>query len=136
LNAADATVRYWGCIGLGNVANQIPPANRDGAVSGLRICLKDESENVRIAAARSLCHLDYADEALPVLVAVLDDGSQWARVHAANVLDEINEQARPVIAAMQRNKAYRKGLVADGKYTVRVLNHALNELLETTETVQ
>jgi len=44
------------------------------------------------------------------------------------VLDEIDEQARPVIEGMKRNNAYRKGLVADGKYTVRVLNLALNEL--------
>ena len=80
--------------------------------------------------------MDFAEEALPVLVEVLDDGTQWARVHAANVLDEINAQARPVIAAMKRNKAYRKGLVAEGKYTVRVLNRALNELEGTNNTVK
>ena len=52
------------------------------------------------------------------------------------MLDEINEQARPALTGMQRNRAYRKGLVADGKYTVRVLNRALNELLGTNETVK
>ena len=75
------------------------------------------------------------EQALPVLVAVLDDGSQWARVHAANVLDEIDEQARPALDGMKRNNAYRKGFVADGKYTVRVLNRALNELLGTNNSV-
>ncbi|MAR12325.1 MAG: hypothetical protein CL681_20440, partial [Blastopirellula sp.] len=60
---------------------------------------------------------------------------QWARVHAAVVLDELDEQARPVIDAMQRNKAYRDGFVARGKYTVRVLNRALNELQGTQHTV-
>lgn len=135
LNAADATVRYWACVGLGNIAEQLPASQRNNAAAGLRVCLKDESENVRVAAARAMCHMDLASEALPTLVAVLDDGSQWARVHAANVLDEIDEQARPVLDAMTRNKAYRKGLVADGKYTVRVLNRALNELLGTNNTV-
>lgn len=51
------------------------------------------------------------------------------------MLDEIDDQARPVLAAMKRNKAYRKGLVANGKYTVRVLNRALNELEGTANTV-
>ena len=132
----DATVRYWACVGLGNNAKEIPASQKEKAAVGLRACLKGESENVRVAAARALCHMDLAKEALPVLVEVLDNGSQWARVHAANVLDEINAQARPVIAAMKRNKAYRKGLVAEGKYTVRVLNRALNELEGTNNTVK
>jgi arylsulfatase A-like enzyme len=135
LKEEDATVRYWGCIGLGNIAKQIPASHKDSAAAGLRVCLQDESENVRVAAARALCHMNLAEEALPTLVAVLDDGSQWARVHASNVLDEIDDQARPVLAALKRNNAYRKGLVADGKYTVRVLNRALNELEGTSNTV-
>ena len=66
---------------------------------------------------------------------MLDDGTQWARVHAANVLDEIDDQTRPVLATMKRNNAYRKGFVTAGKYTVRVLNRALNELLGTNNAV-
>jgi uncharacterized sulfatase len=50
-------------------------------------------------------------------------------------LDEIDEQARPALPAMQRNKAPRAGFVANGKYTVRVLNRALNELLGTSDVV-
>jgi len=136
LQGKDATIRYWACVGLGNNAKQIPASQKEKAAVGLRACLKDESENVRVAAARALCHMNLEKEALPVLVEVLDDGTQWARVHAANVLDEIDEQARPVLVAMKRNKAYRKGLVAEGKYTVRVLNRALNELEGTNNTVK
>lgn len=136
LQDKDATIRYWACVGLGNIAREIPASQKDKAASGLRVLLMDESENVRVAAARALCHMNLASEALPVLVEVLDNGTQWARVHAANVLDEINAQARPVIAAMKRSKAYRKGLVAEGKYTVRVLNRALNELEGTNNTVK
>ncbi|MBI1313035.1 sulfatase-like hydrolase/transferase [bacterium] len=126
----DAAVRYWAAIGLGNLGKEAVKS-----APSLKQTLHDDSENVRVAAARALCRMDQPDDALPVLVEVLDHGSQWARVHAANVLDELDEQARPVLDAMQRNKAYRKGLVADGKYTVRVLNRALNELLGTNETV-
>lgn len=125
-----ATIRYWCAIGLGNLGTEAV-----GAESDLKAILDDESESVRVAAARALCCMGKPDEALPVLVDVLDHGSQWARLHAANVLDEIDEQARPVIDAMERNKAYRKGLVADGKYTVRVLNRALNELQGTNNQV-
>jgi len=130
LKDSDAAVRYWAAIGLGNLGKQAVTS-----APFLKRVLNDESENVRVAAARALCRMELPDEALPVLVEVLDNGSQWARVHAANVLDELDYQARPVLAAMQRNKAYRKGFVADGKYTVRVLNRALNELEGTKNTV-
>ena len=130
LKDKDAAVRYWAAVGIGNLGTAGSAAKDD-----LKFLLTDDSENVRVAAARALCRMNEPDEALRVLVAVLDDGSQWARVHAANVLDEIDEQARPVLAAMKRNKAYRKGFVADGKYTVRVLNRALNELLGTKNVV-
>jgi len=126
----DSTVRYWAAVGLGNLGES---ARR--AEEALEAVLDDESENVRTAAARALCRMNRPAKALPVLVDVLDNGSQWARVHAANVLDELDEQARPVIEAMQRNKAYRKGFVAEGKYTVRVLNRALNELQGTNHSV-
>jgi arylsulfatase A-like enzyme len=130
LKDGDAAVRYWAAVGIGNLGTAGSAAKDD-----LAAALKDESENVRVAAARALCRMNEPSEALPVLVAVLDDGSQWARVHAANVLDEIDDQARPVLDGMKRNNAYRKGFVADGKYTVRVLNRALNDLLGTNNSV-
>ncbi len=130
LKDSDAAVRYWAAIGLGNLGKQAVTS-----APFLRRVLKDDSENVRVAAARALCRMELPDEALPVLVDVLDNGSQWARVHASNVLDEMDNQARPVLDAMKRNKAYRKSFVADGKYTVRVLNRALNELEGTNNSV-
>ncbi|MEO2009646.1 MAG: sulfatase-like hydrolase/transferase [Pirellulaceae bacterium] len=131
LDDSDPVVRYWGAIGCGNLPNATKTA-----IPKLRALLKDDSENVRIAAARALCHLGKSAEALPTLVGVLDNGSQWARVHAANVADEIDELARPIVPDLQRNLAYRKEFVADGKYTVRVLNRALNELLGTDRQVK
>lgn len=126
----DAAVRYWAAVGIGNLGTAGSAAKND-----LTLALADDSENVRVAAARALCRMNEPNEALPVLVAVLDSGTQWARVHAANVLDEIDEQARPVLDGMKQNNVYRKGFVADGKYTVRVLNRALNELLGTNNVV-
>lgn len=126
----DAAVRYWAAVGIGNLGTAGSAAKDD-----LTFALTDDSESVRVAAARALCRMNEPSEALRVLVAVLDDGTQWARVHAANVLDEIDDQARPVLDGMKQNNIYRQGFVADGKYTVRVLNRALNELLGTNNAV-
>jgi uncharacterized sulfatase len=74
--------------------------------------------------------------ALPVLIDILDEGTQWARVQASVVLDEMDEQARPVIADMKRHLTPKEGFVQGGKYTVRVLNRALNELEGTNNEVR
>lgn len=130
LGDSDAAVRYWAATALGNLG-----ADAIEVKEQLRPLLVDPSPVVRVAAARAFGRLGDPESALPVLVEVLDNGAQWARVHAANVLDEMDEQARPAVAAMERNKAYREGMVAKGKYTVRVLNRALNELLDTDDVV-
>ena len=44
------------------------------------------------------------------------------------VLDEIDEQARPVIESMRQALTPRPDLYAKGKYVVRVINRALNQL--------
>lgn len=136
LGDADPGVRYWAAIGIGNIDFSKTKERKSKAESSILSRLTDSVDDVRIAAARALCKMDAPEKALPVLVDILDDGSQWARVHAANVLDEIDEQASPVIAAMKRNLAYRPKLVADGKYTVRVLNRAINELEGTNNRVK
>lgn len=133
LRHENATVRYWAATGIGNRTGlaetfQIP-------TSQLVQLLDDESANVRVAAARALAGLGQQQLALNALTRVLDDGTQWARLHAAIVLDEREAAAAPAIEAMKRNKAYRDGMVAKGKYTVRVLNKALNDLEGTRNTV-
>jgi uncharacterized sulfatase len=131
VESQEPVVRYWAAVGIGNLG-----IRAKSAASLMEGLLDDESENVRVAAARALCRMDRPKKALPVLVAVLDEGSQWARVHAANVLDEIEDQARPVIDDMKRHLVPREDLVQKGKYTVRVLNRALNELLGTNNEVR
>jgi hypothetical protein len=74
-------------------------------------------------------------KALTTLVAILDEGSQWARVQASNVLDEMDDLALPVVDDMKRNLEPREDLVQGGKYTVRALNRALNELQGTANQV-
>jgi uncharacterized sulfatase len=127
----DAAVRYWAATGIGNLGREAP-----SSTSLMEELLNDESESVRIAAARALCHMDRSEDALPTLVEILDNGSQWARLHAAIVLDEIENQALPAVEEMKRHLTPRQHLVQRGKYTVRALNRALNELLGTNNQVR
>ena len=127
----DAAVRYWGAVGIGNLGREA-----ESAVDAVTEALKDDSAVVRIAAARALCHMGQAGKALPLLERELHEGTQWERLHAAIVLDEIDKMALPVVDAMKRALGYQKGFLAAGKYRVRVTNRALNELLGTNNTVK
>lgn len=131
LHNDDSTIRYWGATGLGNIGE---PARTDGAHEVEKL-LTDESSAVRTAAARALCRMGLPDEALPVLITELTRGAQWERLHAANVLDEIDEQARPVLEEMKAGLEYQPGFNSKGKYRVRVINRALNELQGTANRV-
>jgi uncharacterized sulfatase len=126
----DAAVRYWAAIGIGNIGRDAKPA-----ADRMIAALNDDSDSVRIAAARALCHLGQVDKALPVLVRELADGPQWTRLNAAIVLDEIDEDARPAIDALQAAMKPRTELYAGGKYVVRVVNRALNQLNNTNNVV-
>lgn len=119
----DAAVRYWGAVGIGNIGK---PAVK--AADRMEAALKDDSAAVRIAAARALGRLGFPEKALSVLTRELDRGAQWERLQAAIVLDELGEQARPVVKAMHAALVPREELYANGKYVVRVINRALNQL--------
>lgn len=88
------------------------------------------SPSVRIAAARAAARLGEVDAALGVLQNELQSDHQWGRLAAAIVLDEMNEQARPAIGALE-------GALQDqpNKYIVRVANRAINELNGTNHKV-
>ncbi|MEM0896668.1 MAG: sulfatase-like hydrolase/transferase [Verrucomicrobiota bacterium] len=128
----DSAVRYWAATGIGSIGK---PAQEEGGSLMINM-LKDPSSAVRTAAARALCRMGEPDEALPVLLQELTTGTQWERLYAALVLDEIDEQARPVAEAMKVGLEYQKGFNSDGKYRVRVTNRALNELHGTNNEVK
>ena len=130
LKDPDTAVRYWGATGLGNIG--LPAKSAHDA---LRDRLTDSSPAVQIAAARALARLNDAETALPVLTRILADGEQWERLQAAIVLDEMDEQARPALDEMHAALTPREELYANGKYTVRVINRALNQLEATDREV-
>jgi len=129
LNETDAIVRYWAAIGLGNLArNGKSPKD---CIEPLHAALKDDAPCVRIAAARALLRIGETKSALETLRQELAGDQQWARLRAAIVLDEAEEQARPLIPDLQ---ACLTG--QPNKYITRVANRAINELLGTNNTVK
>ena len=65
---------------------------------------------------------------MPVLSGELKNGQQWERLQAAIVLDEIGPPALPVLEEIRAAMTLREELYSGGKYTVRVINRALNRL--------
>ncbi|MCM8524916.1 MAG: sulfatase-like hydrolase/transferase [Lentisphaeraceae bacterium] len=129
----DSAIRYWGATGIGNLG---PELVGDSKIEEIMLkMLNDESSTVRTAAARALCRINKPEKALTVLINELKTGAQWERLHAAIALDEIDEQARPVIEQMKEGLKYQKGFNSNGKYRVRVTNRALNELNGTNNEV-
>ena len=98
--------------------------------------LGDDSGSVRVAAARALARMGHAGRGLPLLVRELREGPQWVRLGAAVVLGEMDADARPALDAMTEALEPRVELFSQGKYTVRVINRAINELLGTNRTVK
>ncbi|MEM8733585.1 MAG: sulfatase-like hydrolase/transferase [Planctomycetota bacterium] len=122
----DATIRYWGATGLGNIGT---PA-REASSQTMRDLLDDVSPSVRIAAARALCRQGHLDEGLKQLSSELESEHQWGRLAAAIALDELDEEARPVLDALQAALVDQPN-----KYIVRVANKAVNDLLGTSNKV-
>lgn len=128
----DSAVRYWAAVGMGNLG---AAAKEKGSAIATKM-LGDTSSAVRTAASRALCRMGRPEQALPVLIQELTKGDQWERLQAAIVLDEIDELARPVIEPMREGLKYQEGFNSDGKYRVRVINRALNELNGTNNVVK
>ena len=123
---SDSAIRYWATTGIGNIG---PELSGDAKIEELLLkLLNDKSSTVRTAAARALCRINKPEKALPVLINELTNGAQWERLHAAIALDEMDDMAKPVAEQMKVGLKYQKGFNSNGKYRVRVINRALNEL--------
>ncbi len=118
----NEAVRWWaaqGCTVLGNKAAD--------AEKALRARLNDSSLSVQVAAAEALAKQGHADVALPVLERILtQNATTYAALQAANVLDRMGEQARPLLPAMeQRRKSLPSGKGSSNVsgYLERILSH-------------
>ncbi len=124
LKHENSAVRYWAAINLGNQADKIT----DRAV--VESTLADPVAVVRFATARALHKLGQTHLAIPVLTDGLLHDDEWVRLNAAQILDEMDQAAKPAIKALQ-------SVMEDpNKYVVRVANHAINNMLGTSREVR
>lgn len=121
LSDPDPAVRYWGAVGLNALGFGAAPA-----AGSLRNALRDESAVVRIAAAETLTRLGYEREALPVLIAAVEDPDGYTALHAAASLVYLGRKARPAVPALEKATA-RGGEPAEH---FRYLGWALNAVKE------
>ncbi len=118
LSSTNPSVRYWAAIGIGNLGSQ---ANK--AKQAIAKAQTDDSTSVRIAASRAMARLGDPERAIGVLTEELGGAYEWGRLAAAIALDEMDEQARPALPALQAALKNQPN-----KYIVRVANRAINEL--------
>ncbi len=121
-------VRYWAATGLVTLGLE---ANVPGLGAALRNALKDEYAEVSIAAAEALCNRGEPSAAMPVLVHWLHDDRAETRLAAANVVDRIDAQARPIIETLRQVAAEDYGESGYGSIFLMVqwvLTRAVQEL--------
>ncbi|NQU88213.1 MAG: sulfatase, partial [Mariniphaga sp.] len=92
LNNNESAIRYWGATGL-----LILGENAKEALPELIIATNDPSGNVAVVAAEAIYNLGEKEAGKKALLNVLNNPSEYARCHALNAIDCINEKSPEII---------------------------------------
>ena len=106
LKNTDSAVRYWGATGLLILGKKAAPA-----IDELKTALSDKSADVVSTAAEALYNLGEKEIAEEALLKVLTDDNEFARCHALNVIDCINDDSKTMkdgVLAMVKNAKSKK----------------------------
>lgn len=95
LKSDESAVRYWGATGLLILGENARPAIED-----LKTAITDKSTNVVAVAAEALYNLGEKEIAKNALLSVLENRNEFARCHALNVIDCINDKSPEMIAGV------------------------------------
>jgi HEAT repeat protein len=88
LENEESAIRYWGATGLLILGENATPA-----IDELKAALNDESANVVSVAAEAVYNLGEMEIAKEALLSVLKNPNEFARCHALNVIDCIEEES-------------------------------------------
>ena len=92
LNSKESAIRYWGATGLLVLGEEALPAKAD-----LLKALNDSSANVVVVAAEAVYKLNEKEDARKALLNVLVNSNMFARCHALNTIDCINDSSSKII---------------------------------------
>jgi N-sulfoglucosamine sulfohydrolase len=92
LQSTQRAIRYWGATGLLMAGEKARPAMDD-----LKKACNDPSGNVAVVAAEALYTLGEKETALRSLLKVLENPNEFARCHALNTIDCLDEKSPEVI---------------------------------------
>jgi arylsulfatase A-like enzyme len=88
LASEEPAIRYWGATGLLILGTEAKEAEE-----ALRTALADASPNVKVVAAEAMYRLGNTEQGLQALYEVLETPNSFARTHALNAIDCIEDSA-------------------------------------------
>jgi N-sulfoglucosamine sulfohydrolase len=91
MKSGDPTIRYWGATGLLILEGKARPA-----LDELKVAAKDPSMDVAIVAGEALYRLGEKQEGKRALLAGLKASDAFARAHALNAIDAVQENSREI----------------------------------------
>ncbi|MBM3861148.1 MAG: DUF229 domain-containing protein [Verrucomicrobia bacterium] len=120
LKSGDAGVRWWAAQGLAGLRAEAQPAG-----GALENALKDDSPEVRIAAAESLCHLGKDKLGVPVLLNALRHEAIFVRMQALNAFIQLGDLAKPHMEKIVAAKMDKKSAQIPDYHLTGAINHLL-----------
>ncbi len=121
LKSDESAVRYWGASGL-----LILGENATQAIDNLITASQDASANVASVAAEALYNLGEKEEAKKALLSVLKNKNEFARCHALNVIDCINDNS-PEIQKGVINMIAKAESATRNKYDMRAAKRLIEK---------
>ena len=100
LKHEKASVRFWAAYGLGNI-----PEPASDVIPSVRAALEDETDAVKIVAARALCRLEQEEPALKILEDNLENQNLIVGLYAALFIEDLDEESiRKVLPSIEEAK--------------------------------
>lgn len=108
LKSENASMRYWGATGLLLLGEKARPVKKE-----IENAIDDSSDNVTIVVAETLYRLGEKEQGRKGLLDALESSNSFARAHAFNVIDDVNENSPEIQQAVIRSLKGRTKLSRD-----------------------